>query len=193
MRFSRYSRRNPVSASSREMPKVVWVRSLVPKEKNCALRAISPAVRAARGISIIVPNWYFTRTPCSFITARASSSRIASSTISSLLCAMSGIMIFGCTLMPSRLHRQAASMMARTCMRTSCGRWMPRRTPRRPEHRVRLAHRAHGLEQPLLLRERAGESQRVLPVGASRRASRAASRRAPARRSSAGTRAAAGR
>ncbi len=75
--FSRYSRRKPVSASSREMPNVVCVRSLVPNEKNSASRAMSSAVSAARGISIIVPNWYFTRTPCSFITARASSSRIA--------------------------------------------------------------------------------------------------------------------
>jgi len=32
------------------------VRSLVPKEKNSAAAAISSAVRAARGISIIVPN-----------------------------------------------------------------------------------------------------------------------------------------
>ena len=35
---------------------VVWVRSFVPKEKNWAYSAISSAVRAARGISIIVPN-----------------------------------------------------------------------------------------------------------------------------------------
>ena len=57
MRFCRYSCRNPVSASSREMPNVVCVRSLVPNEKNSASRAISPAVTAARGTSIIVPNW----------------------------------------------------------------------------------------------------------------------------------------
>ena len=36
-------------------PKVIWVRSLVPKLKNSASLAISPAVRAARGISIMVP------------------------------------------------------------------------------------------------------------------------------------------
>jgi hypothetical protein len=29
----------------------------VPKEKNCASRAISPAVSAARGTSIMVPTW----------------------------------------------------------------------------------------------------------------------------------------
>ena len=41
--------------SSRLNPKVIWVRSLVPKEKKSADSAISPAVRAARGTSIIVP------------------------------------------------------------------------------------------------------------------------------------------
>ena len=41
--------------SSREKPKVIWVRSLVPKEKNSASSAIWSAVSAARGISIIVP------------------------------------------------------------------------------------------------------------------------------------------
>ena len=34
---------------------VVWVRSLVPNEKNCAASAIWPAVTAARGNSIMVP------------------------------------------------------------------------------------------------------------------------------------------
>jgi hypothetical protein len=42
-------------ASSRLMPNVVWVRSLVPKLKNSALAARSPARRAARGSSIMVP------------------------------------------------------------------------------------------------------------------------------------------
>ena len=42
-------------ASSRESPMVVWVRSLVPKEKNSASSAISSAVSAARGSSIMVP------------------------------------------------------------------------------------------------------------------------------------------
>src|SRR6266702_1718916 len=35
--------------SSREKPNAVWVRSLVPKEKNSATSAISPATRAAGG------------------------------------------------------------------------------------------------------------------------------------------------
>ena len=41
--------------SSRLKPKAVCVRSFVPKEKNSAVSAMSPAVRAARGSSIIVP------------------------------------------------------------------------------------------------------------------------------------------
>ena len=42
--------------SSRENPKVICVRSLVPNEKNCASAAISSAVTAPRGTSIIVPD-----------------------------------------------------------------------------------------------------------------------------------------
>ncbi len=69
-----------LATSSREKPKVIWVRSLVPKEKNWASLAISSAVRAARGISIMVPTWYWTSTPSSSITrlaTRSTSSRIA--------------------------------------------------------------------------------------------------------------------
>ena len=40
---------NRPSTSSRENPKVIWVRSLVPNEKNSATSAISPAASAARG------------------------------------------------------------------------------------------------------------------------------------------------
>ncbi len=43
------------STSSRLNPKVIWVRSFVPKEKKSASSAISPATRAARGVSIMVP------------------------------------------------------------------------------------------------------------------------------------------
>ena len=43
--------------SSRLKPKVIWVRSLVPNEKNSATSAIFAACRAARGISIMVPYW----------------------------------------------------------------------------------------------------------------------------------------
>ena len=41
--------------SSRLMPSAVWVRSLVPKLKNSACSAISSAVSAPRGTSIMVP------------------------------------------------------------------------------------------------------------------------------------------
>jgi hypothetical protein len=53
--FSRYAPKNDASTSSREKPHVIWVRSLVPKEKNSAAPAISPAAITARGSSIIVP------------------------------------------------------------------------------------------------------------------------------------------
>ena len=43
------------ATSSRLNPKVIWVRSLVPKEKKSAASAISSARMAARGVSIIVP------------------------------------------------------------------------------------------------------------------------------------------
>ena len=63
--------------SSRENPKVICVRSLVPNEKNSASVAISSAVIAPRGTSIIVPTRYFTLTPCSFITSSATRSTTA--------------------------------------------------------------------------------------------------------------------
>ena len=53
--------KNEDSTSSRQKPQVIWVRSLVPKEKNSAAFAISCAVTAARGSSIIVPTWWGTR------------------------------------------------------------------------------------------------------------------------------------
>ena len=49
--------------SSRENPKAIWVRSLVPNEKKSASAAIASATRTLRGISIIVPTRYFTLTP----------------------------------------------------------------------------------------------------------------------------------
>ena len=55
MPFSMYFEKNAASTSSRENPQVIWVRSLVPKEKNSACSAISSAVTAARGSSIIEP------------------------------------------------------------------------------------------------------------------------------------------
>jgi len=60
-----------VPESSRLMPRQVWVRSLVPKLKNSAVCAISSAVSAPRGISIIVPTRYWIFTFRSAMTSRA--------------------------------------------------------------------------------------------------------------------------
>ena len=56
--------------------KVIWVRSLVPKEKKSACLATSSAVRAARGISIMVPTRYFMSEPASLMMASAVSTTI---------------------------------------------------------------------------------------------------------------------
>jgi hypothetical protein len=107
--------------SSREKPKVSCVRSFVPNEKNCASAAISSAVIAPRGTSIIVPTRYLTLTPCSFITSPATRSTIAFWSRSSFTCPTSGIMISGTTFSPSLLSWQAASMMARACISVISG------------------------------------------------------------------------
>ena len=87
--------RKPLSASSRLIPNVVWVRSLVPNEKNSAYSAISSAVRAARGISIIVPNLYAISRPCSSMTALASASSTSRWRLSSFTWLVSGIITSG--------------------------------------------------------------------------------------------------
>ena len=48
--FSTYCVRNDFCASSREIPRMVCVRSFVPNEKNSAFVAISSEMRQARGI-----------------------------------------------------------------------------------------------------------------------------------------------
>ena len=89
----------------------------MPNEKKSATSAISPAVTAARGTSIIVPHSRCSiRCPASSITfpaAGSSSCRICSS---SGLVATSGIMISTFGSPPSALTAVAASRMARTCM-----------------------------------------------------------------------------
>ena len=118
--------------SSRENPKAVWVRSLVPKEKNSATSAISPATRAARGSSIIVPHSTWSSWPASLRIWRATGSSSSRTWDSSSRVAASGIMISTIGLPPSALTLAAASMMARTCMAYRPGLRMPRRTPRSP-------------------------------------------------------------
>ena len=61
--------------------------------------------------------------------------------------AVSGIMISGWTSTPSLATRQAASKMARTCIRVSSGIMMPRRTPRRPSIGLASSQRLGPLEQ----------------------------------------------
>ena len=79
------------------MPKVVCVRSLVPKEKNSAASAISFAIRTARGNSIMVPTWYSTLLPVSFITACAIASMRAFTMSNSARVAISGTITSGTT------------------------------------------------------------------------------------------------
>ena len=66
--------RNFPSASSRENPSAVCVRSFVPKEKKSACSAISSARTHARGSSIIVPQRY-SSSPSSSATRSVSSRR----------------------------------------------------------------------------------------------------------------------
>ena len=112
----RYSgRKRP--ASSRERPRAICVRSLVPKEKKSATSAISPAVIAARGTSIMVPTVNGTLIDALSMTARAVCSMSSRRMRSSAAVPASGIMISGNTLTRSRASSQAAWMMASTCMR----------------------------------------------------------------------------
>ena len=115
-----YSGRN-LPASSREKPKVSWVRSLVPNEKNSASRATWPAVTAARGTSIMVPTRYSILTPWSVMTSSATRRTTAAWWRNSSTCPTSGIMISGITLMPRFVTSQAASKMARACISVISG------------------------------------------------------------------------
>ena len=73
---SMYRLKNEPSTSSREKPQPIWVRSLVPKEKNSAAWAIWPAVSAARGTSIIVPIRVCTCAPVSAATSASTFSAL---------------------------------------------------------------------------------------------------------------------
>ena len=98
------------------MPSPVWVRSLVPKLKNSAVCAISSAVSAPRGISIIVPTMYDSFTFFSASTSRAAWWTTSIWRSSSFLNPTNGIMISGRTLMPSFWTIAAASNTARACI-----------------------------------------------------------------------------
>ena len=87
--------------SSRLRPKVVWVRSLVPNEKNSAVSAISPARSAARGSSIMVPTRYSSFWLDELLTSSATRSITTFMRSSSFFVATSGIMISGITVLPA--------------------------------------------------------------------------------------------
>jgi hypothetical protein len=105
--------RNFPSASSREKPSVVCVRSFVPKEKKSACSAISSARTHARGSSIIVPHRYSTSGASSSATRTVSSrSRDSSSAKPTSGCMIS---TSGASLVRSRTAA-AARTIARTCI-----------------------------------------------------------------------------
>ena len=118
------------STSSREKPKVICVRSLVPKEKKSATSAISPARRAARGVSIIVPMVTSSlprlAVPAlapldglgagSLLTSATASSTQPRASASSSRVTVRGIMISTMGCPPSATRWRAASISARTCM-----------------------------------------------------------------------------
>ena len=95
----------------------------MPKQKNSASSAISSAVRAARGISIIVPTLYAMLTSAWAISSLAVFTTMSLTYFSSLASPVSGIMISGltdhvrwafCTL-------TAARITAVVCMRAISG------------------------------------------------------------------------
>ena len=141
--------KNAASTSSREKPQVVWVRSLVPKEKNSAASAIWPAVSAARGSSIIVP------IRCSSVDARSRSRTSARPARPSSLDqlellhgATSGIMISGRGSPPALIRSAAASRIARDLHREQARDHDAEPDAAQAEHRVLLVQPVHGLQQP---------------------------------------------
>src|ERR1019366_1967700 len=137
MPLSTYAGRN-LPASSRERPMVAWVRSFVPNEKNSAGTASSPAIRAARGSSIIVPNVKGTGRPAFVSISRATPSTILRVVSSSARVIASGIMISGDTAMPSLVTCTAASRMSAHLHRVDLGIRDGEAAPAVPEHRVEL-------------------------------------------------------
>ncbi len=130
--LSRYAAKNDASTSSRLNPHVVWVRSLVPYEKNSATVAIRFDVSAARGSSIIVPIGAVNGTPYSSATRWRMPSASSRTRCSSMTDPTSGTMISTCGAPPASRRSAAASAIARTCIANSPGTTRPRRTPRSP-------------------------------------------------------------
>ena len=106
----------------------------MPKQKNSASCAMTSAVSAALGISIIVPTSYFNSTPAAAISAFAVSTTIFLTNFSSLSSPINGIIISGtifqsecffCTLI-------AARMTAFVCIFAISGYVTDKRQPRCP-------------------------------------------------------------
>ena len=155
--------RNVPSASSREKPSAVCVRSFVPKEKKSAYSAISSARTQARGSSIIVPHRYVEPALLGDVARR----QLAQAARSSSAKATSGCMI-------STRGACAASARPR-CVRgahdrpdlhlVDLGPLQAEAAAARPEHRVRLVKRldplAHALVGRLLERRQELVQRRV--------------------------------
>ena len=104
--------RNLPSASSREKPSVVCVRSLVPNEKKSAVSAISSARMQARGSSIIVPQRYSTdgsSAATRSVSARRRRSSSPKPTSGSMISTSGGVPVRSATA-------RAARTIARTCI-----------------------------------------------------------------------------
>ena len=123
----------------------------MPKEKNSADLAISPAIIAARGTSIIVPIMVCTWTPVSSSTS-ASTFAVASRAISiSCTDAVSGIMTSGFGSLPAFFSSAAACAIARTCMSQQPGDDQDEPDAAQAEHGVLLVQPAHRVQQLAVL------------------------------------------
>ena len=152
--WSRYVEKNAASTSSREKPHVIWVRSLVPKEKNSAASAISSAVTAARGSSIMVPILCGTVDPALARSTSAATARITARTsASSRTVATSGIMISGRGSPPASIRSAAASRIGPRLHGEQARDHDAEADAAEPEHRVLLVQPPDRLEQ-LLVRAR---------------------------------------
>ena len=88
----------------------------MPKLKNCATVASSPATTHARGSSIIVPMRYATSQPCAAITSSATAFAASYVTRISSGVPTPGIITSGRTSTPRARSSHAASKIARTCI-----------------------------------------------------------------------------
>ena len=163
--------KNDASTSSREKPQVIWVRSLVPKEKNSAASAIWPAVSAARGTSIIVP----IGAPVHAVASR--SAMTCSASVADRLQLLHGADQRDHDLRPrvaaGACSSAAASAIARTCMANRPGMTRPSRTPRRPSIGFCSCIRLHGGQQrAVVVRRPARASARATLTASSSRAGR---------------------